>query len=100
LQRLLGGRHYAPHARDPPTDEQTCLRDRLLFETTGRLQQGRTIYRHKTTGDFYYVDNLHFGAAAHLEVFDKRKGHRGEASLDGTLRPGTKDARKNGKVDL
>jgi hypothetical protein len=86
---------YGPDAVEPPRDEQTCLVDRSVYASTGRECQGRNIYYHLTNGQFYYVDNLHFGVAAHLEVFDKRgRRHLGEASLDGQIQPNTRDPDK------
>ena len=41
------------------------------FEKTSFRVQGRIIYCELATGRYWYVDNLHFGEAAHLEVFDK-----------------------------
>lgn len=77
---------YTPEATEPPRDEQTCLADRTVYAPTGRDYDGRKIYRHKTNRRYYYVDNLHWGAAAHLEVFDKYgRTHLGEASPDGRL---------------
>lgn len=86
---------YSDDENEPPRDEQTCLADRTLYEPTGREFQGRKIYRHTTSRQLYYVDNLHFGAAAHIEIFDKfGRKHVGEASLDGKPRPNTKDPNK------
>jgi hypothetical protein len=41
------------------------------------------VYVEKTTGRRWYVDNLHSGAAAELEVFDKWGKHLGSWSIDG-----------------
>ena len=90
---------YTADARDPPRDEQTCLVNRGIYELTGRVDgHGRKIYRHLVRKDLYCVDNLHFGDAAHLEVFDKRGRHLGEAHLDGQMIPGTKDPNKSLKA--
>lgn len=87
---------YTAAATTPPRDEQTCLVDCTIYEPTGRAYDHRKIYRHKTNRQFYYVDNLHFGAAAHVEVFDKRgQKHLGEASwLTGQIQANTKDPNK------
>ncbi|BDI14472.1 hypothetical protein ANSO36C_02740 [Nostoc cf. commune SO-36] len=50
------------------------------------------------TGMYWYVDNLHYGTAAHLEVFDKRGYHIGEADLQGDINTSKKD--KNKTIDL
>lgn len=85
---------YSAEAIDPPHDEQTCLHE-SRFELTEMLVQGRHVYRHRTSRDLYYVDNVHFGAAAHLEIFDKLgRRHLGEAELNGSKRPGTADRSK------
>lgn len=33
-------------------------------------------------GNYYYRDTLHAGKSAHLEVFDKRGNHVGEANVE------------------
>lgn len=70
-------------ATNPPTDSQTILRDPTKFEpTTFRPCQGRKIFRAKDTGYLFYVDNLHVGRAAHMEVFNsKGKEYIGEADI-------------------
>lgn len=86
---------YSAESTDPPRDEQTCLVDSQRYESTGKFVQGRRIYQHRLSKNLLYVDNMHFGAAAHIEIFDKFKRHLGEGSLlDGNLRPGTRDAKK------
>ena len=48
---------------------------------------------------YYYRDTKHFGKSAHLEVFDKRGKHLGEADPQtGEIRPGTADSTK--KLEL
>lgn len=96
LDEALGVVPYPNDAREPPRDEQTCLRDAERFEPVPNfLVQGRQVYRHLARGELYYVDNLHSGGSAHLEVFDKRgRNHRGEADLEGGLRPDTRDKTK------
>lgn len=86
---------YSFDSSEPPVDEQTVLRDSLRFRSTNRLYQGRRIYEELTTGNFWYVDNLHYGNDSHLEVFDKRGSHLGEANLEGKLIPGTKKKERN-----
>lgn len=73
----------------PPIDDETCLSDTLRFRPTGEDRQGRSVYVELTSGKRYYVDNLHRGDAAQIEVFSKRGVHLGVAGLDGVLRPGT-----------
>lgn len=71
-------------AQDPPIDVQTSLADRNHFRRRAEVVQGRTTYEHLLTRTIWYVDNLHFGQGAHLEVFDRRRYHLGEAPIDAT----------------
>lgn len=69
-----------------PIDNQTILRDSSRFEKIGREYDGRSIYREKETGYYWYVDNFHKGKASHLEVFDNTgKNHLGESDLEGNI---------------
>lgn len=101
LNNFRGAKPYdSATDTDPPIDEQTCLVDTTRFEPTSRpKQQGRTLYEHRTTRDTYYVDNLHWGGGAHLEVFSRMGKHRGEASLDGKLKENTRDKTKDYTLD-
>ena len=76
---------YDKKSKVPPTDIQTCLRSKLRFEDTGKTYQERKIYRELSTENQWYVDNLHFGEKAHIEVFDNRRNFVGEATIDGVL---------------
>jgi len=76
----------------PPTDLQTCLKDKSRFEMTNEKCQNRKIYREIETKKLWYVDNEHTGKKAlqgkgklpHLEVFEPNgKKHLGEANLEG-----------------
>lgn len=83
---VLGFVEYTGTERIPPQDRQTVLRDSFRFEPTGAPPQGgRLVYRERATGRRWYVDNLHYGRAAHLEVFDERGKHLGIASIDGKV---------------
>ncbi len=80
----------------PPTDTQTILRDVTRFQKTSLpTVQGRAVYKESATGRYWYVDNLHFGKAAHLEVFDKFGKHIGEAKLEGVIDESKKDTNKS-----
>jgi hypothetical protein len=81
---------YSEDSECPPTDEQTILRDDSRFHQTPMFVQGRRVYQDNLSRNYYYVDNLHYGVSAHLEVFDRRKRHLGKAKTDGTLIPGSK----------
>lgn len=63
---------YNESSRIPPRDSQTVLWDKTLFEKVGRsTPHGRKVYRRIGTKELWYVDNLHVGADAHIEVFDE-----------------------------
>ncbi|MBD2482493.1 hypothetical protein H6G57_10755 [Planktothrix sp. FACHB-1365] len=85
---------YDESSKDPPTDEQTILREEKRFEKTSSYYQGRAMYREIDTGRYWYVDNLHCGKAAHLEVFNKAGHHLGEADLKGKIDKSKKDKDK------
>lgn len=89
---------YSLDATNPPSDEQTLLRDTIRFRKTSFRYDGRFIYCELTTSRYWYVDNLHEGKAAHLEVFDKRGFHIGEADLQGNIDTAKKD--KDKTIDL
>jgi hypothetical protein len=77
---------YSPDSKEPPTDLQTCLRSKSRFEITHYKIQNRKVYKEKKTDHLWYVDNMHYGGSAHLEVFDKTgKRHLGEANLYGII---------------
>ncbi|MCK5719888.1 MAG: hypothetical protein KAH84_08090 [Thiomargarita sp.] len=78
----------------PPTDEQTILSNNTQFEKTSLICQGRNIYRELAIHRYWYIDNLHYGKAAHLEVFDKTGKHVGEANLLGNIDYSKKDSTK------
>lgn len=85
-------RGYDATADRPPQDSETCLTEfTSRFVRTGRVERSgrRHVYADTATGFLYYVDNLHFGKAAHLEVFTSDGRHLGTATLDGELSPGT-----------
>lgn len=82
----------------PPKDSQTILNNNNRFvATTLPPQRKRIVYREKTTGCYWYVDQTSAGKSAHLEVFNKRGEHIGVASLDGNI-DFTK--RKNYKIPI
>jgi hypothetical protein len=77
---------YSFDSTKSPTDKQTILRDTTRFKKTANKCQGRVIYLESNTERYWYVDNLHYGQASHLEVFDKTgKNHLGEADLEGNI---------------
>jgi hypothetical protein len=82
----------------PPTDYETVLRsDPGRFRASHRhARHGRRrIYIEIETNRQFYVDDLHYGLAAHLEVFDDVGSHVGVATLDGVF---DVSGRKPGRV--
>ena len=88
--------NYDESSSSPPTDTQTILKDTHRFKRTKNLYDGRTIYEEKETGYLWYVDNLHYGKSAHLEVFDNTgKNHIGESDLEGKIDRTKSDIKKS-----
>jgi len=80
--------HYDLGLTRPPRDDETVLgHEPERFVRMGRFERNgrRHVYRETTTNRMFYVDNLHYGAAAHLEVFDSDELHLGTADLSGNL---------------
>ncbi|MEH2026840.1 hypothetical protein [Nostoc sp.] len=94
----LSSLEYSLDFTERPRDEQTLLRDTIRFKKTSFRYGGRFVYCELTTGRYWYVDSLHRGEAAHLEVFDKRGFHIGEADLQGNINTAKKD--KDKIIDL
>lgn len=90
----LSSTDYDYNSTRPPDDCETVLRDITRFHKTGQLQQGRRVHLEIHTRHYWYVDHLHYGQASHLEVFDARGLHIGEANLEGVLDPGKRDREK------
>lgn len=66
----------------------------MQFKKTALICQGRNIYQELATHRYWTVDNLHYGKAAHLEVFDKTGKHIGEADLQGNIDCSKRDSKK------
>jgi hypothetical protein len=94
----LGFSTYDYDSDEPPQDQETVLRDVTRFRSAGLFQQGRRVHLEVDTRRYWYVDNLHSGCAAHLEVFDSRGLHVGESNLDGDVDTSKRDAKKT--IDL
>ncbi|MEE1431834.1 MAG: RHS repeat-associated core domain-containing protein, partial [Clostridia bacterium] len=75
-----------------PRDKETVLNTSQYIKT-GKTYKDAAIYK---KGDkYYYRDTFHKGEAAHLEVFDKRGKHLGEADIGtGKIKEGTADPKK------
>ena len=89
---------YDYTSQEPPTDQHTILRDVVRFEKTTYLQSGRRVYKELQSHYYWYVDNLHFGASAHLEVFDSHGVHVGESNLEGSIDKAKRDPNK--RIDV
>lgn len=79
---------YSAESDRPPRDRETILgRERQRFVRVLRIERNgrRAVYREIETGYLFYVDNFHYGPAAHLEVFDSSESHLGTADLEGKL---------------
>lgn len=85
----------APYIRESclPKDSETILSDGT-FEKIGKVEpHGAQVY--KKDNKYYYRDTLHYGKKAHLEVFDRRGNHLGEADpLTGKIKPHSVDSKK------
>lgn len=92
LQRERFDYDYASNVT--PTDLQTILREHQRFTSTTYFVDGRRVYKEVATECYWYVDNLHYGRAAHLEVFTRNGLHFGEADLAGAVDPSKSDPRK------
>ncbi len=88
-------KQYDLNSSDYPRDYETCLCDTDRFDYTGRQYYSKSadgkkkrsakIYKEKNTMNRWYVDVDHYGRSSHLEVFDRRGNHLGEADLDGII---------------
>jgi len=85
---------YDELSNAPPRDEQTILREKQRFQKTSHTYDRRVIYCEVATARYWYVDNLHFGKAAHLEVFDQAGCHVGKADLKGNIDKSKRDQNK------
>ncbi|MFB6472352.1 MULTISPECIES: polymorphic toxin-type HINT domain-containing protein [Paenibacillus] len=76
-----------------PIDKETALGNGSFTKTKMNPVKGAQVYRN---GDkYYHRDIFHSGKGSHLEVYDKRGNHIGEADvLTGKLKPGTRDLNK------
>lgn len=76
---------YDRASRSAPRDFQTVLqREPERFKASGKVERrsGRRIFEECGTGHLFYVDDGHYGAAAHLEVFSAHGDHLGTADID------------------
>lgn len=58
------------------------LLNRNLFRKTAFVQQGKAVYEEITSGNFWYLDNLH---KDHYEVFNHNRIHIATADFSGNL---------------
>ncbi len=84
-----------------PVDNETVLKTKPEdFKPTKYKapKGGNKVYQGRD-GNYYYRDTFHKGNGEHLEVFDKRGNHLGEADpLTGLLKKGTADPKKHLKL--
>jgi hypothetical protein len=95
INRLCNNEYkYLDHLR-PPRDMETCFSNHIKFTQAAIAARphGRHVFN-DARGNFWYVDNLHIGNAAHLEVFDQNGLHIGEANLDGEIDTSRRDPNK------
>lgn len=79
---------YELTLKRPPLESETVLEQAPeRFVRVGKVERNgrRPVYRELVTNHLYYVDGLHFGAAAHLEVFNADEAHIGIADLQGNV---------------
>lgn len=82
---------YVKQNRVPRDDETFLAGDG--YQRTGRQVKGANVY--KKGNNNYYRDTLHKGKRAHVEVFDGKGRHLGEANpVTGKIRPGSMDPSK------
>ena len=79
-----------------PLDRETILSSSDYVKTKNKVK-GAVVYK---KGDkYYYRDTLHKGKSAHIEVFDKKGKHLGEANpLTGKLLENSADKSKKLKI--
>lgn len=87
IKELIAQRrgHYERTSHSAPKDFQTVLeKDPSRFRRTGQVERrsSRRIFQEIQTHHFYYVDDGHWGHAAHLEVFSDDGVHLGVADID------------------
>lgn len=76
-------KQYDLNSRYTPRDEQTILADSTLFTPTHHRCSGRRVYSRIGYDEEWYVDNLHKGQSAHIEVFDSvTKKQLGVSKID------------------
>ena len=81
-----------------PQDKETILSDKSKYTKTNFRVKGASVYKGKD-GNYYYRDTFHTGESAHLEVFNKKGIHLGEADpITGEIIPGTADPSKTLKI--
>lgn len=75
-----------------PMDRETILSSEEYVRTKIQVK-GAIVYK---KGDYYYHrDTFHKGDGAHLEVYNKRGEHIGEADIyTGEIIPNTRDKKK------
>lgn len=93
---LTNDDQYPTSASYTPFDRQTILANTTRFTRTSFIEPHghRRVFYEKENCRYWYVDNLHIGQRAHLEVFDSHGEHLGEADLVGNIDTNKKDSAK------
>lgn len=77
-----------------PRDKETILKNPVFRKTKIPTVKGAQVYTKENL--LYHRDTFHKGKSAHLEVYNRRGLHLGEADpITGQLIPGTADKTKN-----
>jgi len=75
-----------------PKDDETFLKGKEYRKTTQKVK-GANVY--KKGDNYYYRDTLHKGKGAHVEVFNGKGRHLGEANpVTGKIAPNSMDPSK------
>ena len=74
-------------------DRETILSSEEYIRTKIKPVKGATVYKREKY--YYHIDTFHKGDGAHLEVYNKRGEHIGEADIyTGEIIPNTRDKKK------
>lgn len=93
--KVMNGLHIPQFIKEDrvPLDKETVLISALFKKTKIPSVKGARVYTKDNL--FYHRDTFHTGQSAHLEVYNKRGIHLGEADIfTGIIRAGTADKTK------
>ena len=72
-------------------DDETILNNEIKFSRTSLVRQGKPVFQEVSTGNYWYLDNLH---KDHYEVFNGNREHLGTANMEGTMISKAKNGRR------